>query len=51
MRRLLVAGNWKMNASKVMLNELLSGIVAHQPQQTDVVVFPPAPYLLSLIHI
>jgi triosephosphate isomerase len=46
MRRLLVAGNWKMNASKVMLNELLSGIVANEPQQTDVVVFPPAPYLL-----
>jgi triosephosphate isomerase len=46
MRRLLVAGNWKMNASKVMLNELLSGITANIPQHTDVVVFPPAPYLL-----
>ncbi len=47
MRRLLVAGNWKMNASKVMLNELLAGITANAPQQTDVVVFPPAPYLLA----
>ncbi len=47
MRRLLVAGNWKMNASKVMLNELLSGIAENAPQQTDVVVFPPAPYLLA----
>lgn len=47
MRRLLVAGNWKMNASKVMLNELLSGIVNDVPQQTDVVVFPPAPYLMA----
>lgn len=46
MRRLLVAGNWKMNASKVMLNELLSGITANIPQHTDVVVFPSAPYLL-----
>lgn len=46
MRRLLVAGNWKMNASKAMLNELLAGITANAPQQTDVVVFPPAPYLL-----
>ncbi|OUS41587.1 triose-phosphate isomerase, partial [Oleispira antarctica] len=46
MRRLLVAGNWKMNASKVMLNELLAGITANAPQQTDVVVFPPAPYLM-----
>jgi triosephosphate isomerase len=47
MRRLLVAGNWKMNASKVMLNELLAGITANAPQQTDVVVFPPAPYLMA----
>lgn len=46
MRRLLVAGNWKMNASKVMLNELLANIVENAPQQTDVVVFPPAPYLM-----
>jgi triosephosphate isomerase len=47
MRRLLVAGNWKMNASKIMLNELLAGIIANAPQQTDVVVFPPAPYLMA----
>ncbi|MBQ0730072.1 MAG: triose-phosphate isomerase [Oleispira antarctica] len=47
MRRLLVAGNWKMNASKVMLNELLASIVENAPQQTDVVVFPPAPYLMA----
>lgn len=47
MRRLLVAGNWKMNASKVMLNELLASITSNAPQQTDVVVFPPAPYLLA----
>lgn len=49
MRRLLVAGNWKMNASKVMLNELLSGISYNVPQQTDVVVFPPAPYLMLAV--
>ena len=47
MRRLLVAGNWKMNASKAMLNELLAGITANAPQQTDVVVFPPAPHLMA----
>ena len=47
MRRLLVAGNWKMNASKVMLNELLASIVENAPQQADVVVFPPAPYLMA----
>jgi len=47
MRRLLVAGNWKMNASKVMLNDLLAGIVENAPQHTDVVVFPPAPYIMA----
>ena len=46
MRRLLVAGNWKMNASKIMLNELLADISENVLQQTDVVVFPPAPYLV-----
>jgi triosephosphate isomerase len=49
MRRLLVAGNWKMNASKVMLNELLASIAENTPQQTDVVVFPPAPYLVTAV--
>ncbi|MFT4763708.1 MAG: triosephosphate isomerase [Oleispira sp.] len=49
MRRLLVAGNWKMNASKVMLNELLAGIVENAPQHADVVVFPPAPYLMAAV--
>jgi triosephosphate isomerase len=47
MRRLLVAGNWKMNASKVMLNELLASILKNTPQQADVVVFPPSPYLIA----
>ena len=46
MRRLLVAGNWKMNTSKVMVNELLGGIVAKAPDHLDVAVFPPAPYLM-----
>jgi triosephosphate isomerase len=50
MRRLLVAGNWKMNASKVMLNELLGSIAENTPQQTDVVVFPPAPYLVTAVN-
>jgi triosephosphate isomerase len=49
MRRLLVAGNWKMNASKVMLNELLAGISENALQQVDVVVFPPAPYLMAAV--
>jgi len=48
MRRLLVAGNWKMNCSKTMLNDLLASIVKNAPQQTDIVVFPPAPYLMAV---
>jgi len=45
MRRLLVAGNWKMNASNAMVDELLGQIVAQQPQYADVAVFPPALYI------
>lgn len=45
MRRLLVAGNWKMNASKDMAQALLSDILAADIQHCDVAVFPPYPYL------
>ncbi len=45
MRRLLVAGNWKMNASVAMTQSLLSELRAAQIDQCDVAVFPPFPYL------
>ena len=45
MRRLLVAGNWKMNASTDMAKALLSDILAADVQHCDVAVFPPFPYL------
>ena len=45
MRRLLVAGNWKMNASNAMVDELLGAIASQAPQQVDVAVFPPALYV------
>jgi len=45
MRRLLVAGNWKMNASVSMTEELLSAITATDIDNCDVAVFPPFPYL------
>lgn len=47
MRRILVAGNWKMNGSKAMITELLGAIVARAGQRNDVdiAVFPPFPYL------
>lgn len=47
MRRLLVAGNWKMNASNAMVDELLEQLVAQQPQHADVAVFPPALYIAA----
>ncbi|MCD8520734.1 MAG: triose-phosphate isomerase [Saccharospirillaceae bacterium] len=45
MRRLLVAGNWKMNASVAMAQSLLSELRAASIDQCDVAVFPPFPYL------
>lgn len=52
MRRLLVAGNWKMHGSVNLTAELISGvassvsrIVGQNPMGFDVLVCPPAPYL------
>ena len=47
MRRLLVAGNWKMNGSSAANAELLTGIVEGLPagEAVDVLVCPPFPYL------
>jgi len=45
MRRILVAGNWKMNGSLAGCKELVSGIVAGVPDGVDVMVCPPFPYL------
>lgn len=50
MVRPLVAGNWKMNGSRVFAEELVSGLLEHSPEitKTDVVVCPPAVYLHQL---
>jgi triosephosphate isomerase len=47
MRRILVAGNWKMNGSQAMVDELLGGLLAGTENASDVdmAVFPPFPYL------
>lgn len=52
MRRLLVAGNWKMNGSHKMTVELVSGILEQVAQMSggsslayDLLVCPPSPYL------
>jgi len=47
MRKILVAGNWKMNGSRAMVESLLSGLLAGTENEGDVdlAVFPPFPYL------
>ena len=47
MRKILVAGNWKMNASKEMVENLLGGLLegSRDGANVDMAVFPPFPYL------
>jgi triosephosphate isomerase len=47
MRKILVAGNWKMHGSQAMVRELLEGLLAGtaEPNGTDMAVFPSYPYL------
>jgi len=50
MRRILVAGNWKMNCSQAMATELLTGLLEGSRDQraVDMAVFPPYPYLAQV---
>jgi triosephosphate isomerase len=49
MRRKIVAGNWKMNLSKMEALELYASIDQSRPQKdVELVVFPPAIYLDAL---
>ena len=47
MRKILVAGNWKMHGSKAMVSSLLEGLLAgiSADGKVDMVVFPSFPYL------
>ncbi|MDX1459637.1 MAG: triose-phosphate isomerase [Xanthomonadales bacterium] len=47
MRKIMVAGNWKMNGSTASIEALVDGILTGLDEQApvDVVVFPPFPYL------
>jgi len=47
MRKILVAGNWKMHGSKTMVAELLDGLLqgSSADGKADLAVFPPFPYL------
>jgi triosephosphate isomerase len=51
MRRRIVAGNWKMNGSQSLVNELV-GPVAQQVRELGIeaVVFPPALYVSAVIQ-
>ncbi|MBW3541356.1 MAG: triose-phosphate isomerase [Planctomycetes bacterium] len=51
MRRLLIAGNWKMNAVRRSAVELAAAVAAQAPAEStavDVMVAPPFPYLLPV---
>ncbi len=51
MRRYLIAGNWKMNTTLASAVALAKGVVAaapHKLSKVDVLLCPPAPYLLAV---
>jgi len=50
MRKILVAGNWKMHGSEAMINELLGTVIdnAGACEAADIAVFPPFPYLAQV---
>ncbi len=50
MRRIMVAGNWKMHGTAEMARSLAGDVLAALPEfpDVDVAVFPPAPYLALL---
>jgi len=47
MRKILVAGNWKMHGTTAMTEDLVKGILEGMEELpgVDMAVFPPAPYL------
>lgn len=49
MRRMMVAGNWKMHGTRAMAGELLDAIASAVHDSIDVAVFPPAVYLADLV--
>ena len=44
-RRVLIAGNWKMNGSRAMVQELVSHLTRGIPEGIDSLVIPPFVYL------
>jgi len=49
MRKILVAGNWKMHGSSAMVTDLLHGLLAAPAREgVEMAVFPPFPYLAQV---
>jgi len=48
MRRPLVAGNWKMHGSREMAAQLVADVASALPENADVAVLPPFPYIAAL---
>lgn len=49
MRKKFVAGNWKMHGSRSMAAALVADLVSGMPNDIDVAVFPPFPYVAELV--
>ncbi|HQY36382.1 MAG TPA: triose-phosphate isomerase [Pseudomonadota bacterium] len=49
MRRMLVAGNWKMHGTRASARELVAAIVAAPIAAVDLAVMPPYPLLPALV--
>ncbi|SFW18703.1 triose-phosphate isomerase [Luteibacter sp. UNCMF366Tsu5.1] len=50
MRKMIVAGNWKMHGSRAMADALVREVVEGMPDGVDVLVFPPDVYIGELVH-
>lgn len=51
MRRRIVAGNWKMNGDLAFVNQFALDLKSQlaKPEGVDVVIAPPAPYIVPLV--
>lgn len=49
LRKKMVAGNWKMNGSVELVNQMANAVKAAELDNVDVVVFPPFPLLSNAI--
>ena len=50
LRKQMVAGNWKMNGSVELVNQIANAISAVELDKVDVVVFPPYPLLNNALQ-